>query len=100
MLGVPSYLRRKLPEQEKETMPIYEYRCESCEHEFETLVLGQEKPECPSCQSQELERLLSLPTVRSSTTKAKSMRAAKKRDQAQASQRVRTQHEYERAHND
>jgi putative FmdB family regulatory protein len=40
-------------------MPIYEYRCKKCEKEFETLVLGRERPECPSCQSQSLERLLS-----------------------------------------
>ena len=81
-------------------MPIYEYRCESCQHRFETLVLGEDKPECPSCQSQDLERLLSLPRVHSSTTKAMSMRAAKKRDKAQATERVITQHEYEQSHND
>ncbi|HIF05488.1 MAG TPA: zinc ribbon domain-containing protein [Gemmatimonadetes bacterium] len=81
-------------------MPIYEYRCESCGNEFETLVLGQDEPECPSCKSHDLEKLLSLPRVHSSVSKAKSMRAAKKRDQKQASERVRTQHEYEQSHND
>jgi len=81
-------------------MPIYEYRCEACRHEFETLVLGGAEPECPSCQSQDLERLLSLPTVHSSSTRAKSMRAAKKRDKAQATERVSQQRKYEEAHND
>jgi putative FmdB family regulatory protein len=81
-------------------VPIYEYRCEACEHEFEILILGQEQPECPSCQGQNLERLLSLPRVHSSTTKAMSMKAAKKRDKAQGRERVMTQHEYEQAHND
>ena len=38
-------------------MPIYEYACKACGHEFETLVLGETKPECPSCQSRDLERL-------------------------------------------
>ncbi len=81
-------------------MPIYEYSCEACGHEFETLVLGETEPECPSCQSQDLKRLLSLPTVHSSSTRAMSMRAAKKRDKAQATERVIEQQKYEQAHND
>lgn len=40
-------------------MPIFEYRCQQCEKEFETLVRGKEKPECPSCNSRKLEKLLS-----------------------------------------
>lgn len=42
-------------------MPLYEYACQKCEHTFETLVLGDESVECPQCQSQKLERLLSVP---------------------------------------
>lgn len=82
-------------------MPIYEYCCEACGHDFETLVLGETEPdECPSCQSQDLRRLLSLPRVHSSSTRAMSMRAAKKRDRAQATERVIEQRKYEQAHND
>ena len=81
-------------------MPIYEYSCGACGHEFETLVLGKAQPECPSCQSHDLKRLLSLPNVRSSSTRATSMRAAKKRDKAQATERITQQREYERKHND
>jgi putative FmdB family regulatory protein len=40
-------------------MPIYEYRCEGCEHRFETLVRGAETPVCPTCGSQALARELS-----------------------------------------
>ncbi len=40
-------------------MPIYEYKCRSCSDEFELLVLGKTVPVCPSCQSQDLEQLLS-----------------------------------------
>ena len=40
-------------------MPIYEYRCESCEHRFETLVRGSETPACPTCGSRQLARELS-----------------------------------------
>jgi putative FmdB family regulatory protein len=41
-------------------MPIYEYRCQSCQAEFEVLVRGSEKPECPQCESKKLERRLSV----------------------------------------
>lgn len=81
-------------------MPIYEYSCQACGHEFETLVLGKAEAECPSCQSTDLKRLLSLPNVRSSSTRAMSMKAAKKRDKAQATERVATQREYEKSHKD
>ena len=81
-------------------MPIFEYRCEACGHEFETLVLGKTAPECPSCQSQDLKRLLSLPTVRTTSTRSMSMRAAKKRDKAQASERLIERREYEESHDD
>ncbi|MBT8357940.1 MAG: zinc ribbon domain-containing protein, partial [Deltaproteobacteria bacterium] len=27
-------------------MPIYEYHCENCSHDFEYLVFGSEKPGC------------------------------------------------------
>ena len=42
-------------------MPMYEYSCQECEHNFETLVFDGEKVECPECQSTHLERLLSVP---------------------------------------
>jgi putative FmdB family regulatory protein len=44
-------------------MPLYEYVCQDCEHAFEALVFGAEKPECPECEGKHLERLLSLPGV-------------------------------------
>ena len=42
-------------------MPIYDFHCRACDHEFEALVRpqDQEPPKCPSCQSVDLERLLS-----------------------------------------
>lgn len=42
-------------------MPLYEYTCKSCEHTFEALVFGDEKVECPECESTKLERLMSVP---------------------------------------
>ena len=42
-------------------MPLYEYACKDCDHTFETLVFGHEKVECPECQGDNLEKLLSVP---------------------------------------
>ena len=32
-------------------MPIYEYICEQCNHNFEKLVSREERVECPACSS-------------------------------------------------
>jgi putative FmdB family regulatory protein len=40
-------------------MPIYEYRCQTCKREFEYLVMGSAKPECPHCDSKKVCRLMS-----------------------------------------
>jgi putative FmdB family regulatory protein len=42
-------------------MPLYEYACAECGHEFETLVMNGERVECPKCHADKLDRLLSLP---------------------------------------
>ncbi|MEW6688274.1 MAG: zinc ribbon domain-containing protein [Pseudomonadota bacterium] len=41
-------------------MPIYEYSCSKCGHEFETLVRSGSAPDCPKCSSTELEKKLSV----------------------------------------
>ena len=42
-------------------MPLYEYECHECQHTFEKLVLNSQPVECPSCHSDRLQRLLSVP---------------------------------------
>ncbi|MFZ5828717.1 MAG: FmdB family zinc ribbon protein [Planctomycetota bacterium] len=44
-------------------MPIYEYHCADCGHEFEFLVRGDEKPTCPSCGRERLTRQMSAPAA-------------------------------------
>jgi putative FmdB family regulatory protein len=44
-------------------VPIYEYNCAACAKDFELLVRGSEKPECPECGSTRLDKLLSVPTA-------------------------------------
>ena len=41
-------------------MPIYEYACQDCAREFETLVRSDTVPECPQCHSTHLEKRLSV----------------------------------------
>jgi putative FmdB family regulatory protein len=41
-------------------MPLFEYACRSCDHQFEALVRASETPECPACHGRELERRLSV----------------------------------------
>jgi len=59
-------------------MPIYEYKCRVCGHQFETLVRAASTPNCPSCQSEDLERLLSVPVVTSAGMKKAALGAARK----------------------
>jgi putative FmdB family regulatory protein len=40
-------------------MPIYEYLCSACGHEFEALVYGSEQAACPACAGIELEKRFS-----------------------------------------
>jgi putative FmdB family regulatory protein len=41
-------------------MPIFEYICKECDHEFEALVYGSQKAECPKCRSRKLAPQLSV----------------------------------------
>ncbi len=41
-------------------MPIFEYICKECDHEFEAIVYGSQKAECPKCHSKRLAPQLSV----------------------------------------
>jgi putative FmdB family regulatory protein len=41
-------------------MPIFEYVCQECQHEFEALLFGRDKAKCPKCQSKKLSPQLSV----------------------------------------
>jgi putative FmdB family regulatory protein len=81
-------------------MPIYDYTCKGCGHEFEALVRSAQQPACPSCRGTELDRLFPMPVVKSQTTKALALNAARKRDKALGTERTQEQLKYERSHND
>lgn len=81
-------------------MPIYDYSCRTCSHQFEALVRHESIPTCPKCQGQDLERHFSLPAIKSESTRQLAMKAAKKRDAKQAAEANYTQREYEKHHDD
>lgn len=49
-------------------MPIYEYRCEPCDHAFETLIRGRhDLARCPKCGNVELAKQFSVPAAAQTT---------------------------------
>lgn len=81
-------------------MPIYEYTCTECSEDFELLIRGDAEPQCPACGAKDPTKRFSLPRVHSEGRKARSLAAAKKRDQKLGSERVHAQREYELNHDD
>jgi putative FmdB family regulatory protein len=62
-------------------VPLFDFRCRACRHEFEALVRKQVEPPCPSCGGVDLERLLSSFAV-SSAEKTQAAATAKRKRQA------------------
>ena len=56
-------------------MPIFEYICQECQHEFEALVFGKDKAACPKCQSKKLAAQLSVFAVSAKSGAAPSLQA-------------------------
>jgi len=78
-------------------MPIYEYQCSGCGHQFEYLVLpASPAPECPECQNQDLQRLISMCAVSSESTRQAHLSSARKK--AAAVQRDKAHEEHKMLH--
>ena len=52
-------------------MPLFEFTCGACGHQFETLVMGSRKPECPKCSSDDLQKQFSTFSAQSSSGAAR-----------------------------
>jgi putative FmdB family regulatory protein len=64
-------------------MPIYEYECRRCGDRFECLLLkSSPEAKCPSCQSTDLEQLISLCAVSSEASKEANLSAAHRKTAA------------------
>ena len=59
-------------------MPIYEYECRQCGNQFELLVIKTTVPACPSCESQDLEQLVSGFAVSSEEITKANVKAARR----------------------
>ena len=83
------------------SMPIYEYACRACGHEFELLVRrASPAPACPSCNTPDLERILSGFAVSSESTRTANVRTAKKKVAADSNRREKrmADQDYTRTH--
>lgn len=40
-------------------MPIYEYKCQKCNHKFEKLLFDKQRIHCPKCGSINVKKLIS-----------------------------------------
>jgi len=80
-------------------VPLFDYSCKACGHQFEAFVRKAE-PTCPKCKSADLERLLSLPAVRTEGTKQKTMKQSKQAELKTAAEKNHAQRQYEQSHND
>jgi putative FmdB family regulatory protein len=81
-------------------MPIFEYRCRACAHEFEALILPQTPPpQCPKCNSADLEKLLSPSAVstegirQANALKSRQRQIAKRKDAIIAEEEHRIHHD-------
>lgn len=74
-------------------MPNFEYRCAGCGHEFECLVLhSSPPPRCPSCESEDLEKQISLPSISSGTTRSRSLRDGRRRGESMRREKKHEDH--------
>jgi putative FmdB family regulatory protein len=59
-------------------MPIYDYKCRNCGHQFELIVLRNTLAVCPQCQSAELEQLVSGFAVSTQAIRQANVKAARR----------------------
>jgi putative FmdB family regulatory protein len=67
-------------------MPLFDFHCRQCGHDFEALVRPQAPAVCPSCRSQDLEKQMSAFAVTSSD-QTRAFAAAKRKKAAAVAHR-------------
>jgi putative FmdB family regulatory protein len=80
-------------------MPIYDFHCRGCGHEFEALVRAQDPPaKCPSCQGAELDRLLSGFAMKTAEKSAAAALDSRKRQIRANKEKIVADEEYRKEH--
>ena len=80
-------------------MPLYDFRCPSCQHRFEELVKIDEVPNCPACGAVGAERQKSFTAaVSTSGTRERALTGARRKASAQKRERDHAHQEYIRHH--
>jgi len=81
-------------------VPIFEYRCLACDHQFELLVRGTVEVVCPSCASTSVERMLSTFGVSSFETTQRSRKKLGAHDRQKSEAARKEQSFYKTDHHD
>lgn len=81
-------------------MPMFEYTCRACAHRFEMLVLKTITPACPKCASQDLERMISLPALKTEEGTQKAIKQSHGIRMKGRKDELVAQREYELKHDD
>jgi len=81
-------------------MPMFDYVCRRCEHQFELLMRSHDVAQCVACGSANVEKRFSVPALKTSSTRGLAMHAAKRRDKVQATDMAVEQRKYEASHDD
>jgi putative FmdB family regulatory protein len=80
-------------------MPIYEFACRQCGHNFERLVLRTSPAaQCPACGQGNLEQLVSLCAVSSDSSKEANLSAAHRKAAAVRQDKQRASHQHLHEH--
>jgi putative FmdB family regulatory protein len=82
-------------------MPLYEFECLDCGQYFEALVRDAKSPAlCPTCQSQNLEQLLSNFSVNSESTRQTNLKGARRENAKVQRDKAVADHEAIHRHHD
>ena len=73
-------------------MPLFDFRCRACSHEFEALVRTGATPACPQCNGTDLDRLPSAFAPSSDTMRRASVSTARQNAAKARAERRRVEH--------
>jgi putative FmdB family regulatory protein len=79
-------------------VPLYDFECRACHHEFEALVRAGDTPACPSCGSRDLRRLLSAFAVDTAEKRQAAAKQSRQRQIAKRNDALVADEEYRQKH--